>query len=59
MKRNVHELSYTKTREDNAHNVAINTKHIMELMKIENEVMRERLGRLFEAMSSLGEIKIL
>jgi hypothetical protein len=55
----VYELSYTKAREDDAHNRSINTKHIMELMKIENEVMRERLGRLFEAMSSLGEIKIL
>jgi hypothetical protein len=31
----------------------------MELMKIESEAIRERLGRLYEAMDSLGDIKIM
>ena len=29
------------------------------MLSIENDVMRERLGRLFEAMASLGEVKML
>jgi len=55
----VTQLSLAKTNEEESHNTAINTMHITALMKIENEVMRERLGRLFDAMSSLGDIKIL
>ena len=31
----------------------------MRLMNVENEVMRDRLGHLFESMSFLGDIKIL
>ena len=59
LKRNVTELSTCKQHLDSAVNVSINTKHIMELMKIENDVMRDRLGQLYESLDFLGDVKIL
>lgn len=40
LKRNVVELSHAKLHEEEAINIAINTRHIRRLMLIENEVMR-------------------
>lgn len=36
-----------------------NTNHISTLLRIENDVMRERLGRLYDAMQSLSDIKTM
>lgn len=40
LQRNVVELSLTKVKEENMLNMAINTKHVSGLMKIENDIMR-------------------
>lgn len=41
------------------YNESIQTNQAMTLMTIENDVMRERLGRLYNSLQFMGEIKNL
>lgn len=57
MKRVVRELATTKVKEEKSLNIAISNRQIAELLKIENQIIREQLGMLFSSMKSLGDVK--
>ena len=57
MKRVVSKLACTKVKEEKCLNIAISNRQIAELLKIENQIIREQLGMLFSSMKSLGDVK--
>ena len=57
-KQSVQSLSWAMLKAEKSQNLVIQTRQGSKMMGAENDLMRERLGRLFNALQSIGEVKI-